>query len=217
MKSPSPAEIGFLIPRIGVEGGRGNMSFCDDLEEPPMLGTTFSATSHGLPEQYLRQCGSCCAGERESPGVDTALEFKMEVNEAVHGSSEVLPHNHGFSSDAQPQQQDSIDPTFRLADTEHQLALQHLQHRHQNETHHETPSSAIDQQSPSHPIQDKVKKKGSGQGPRLRKACDACSKRKVKVRSCACHLAGYLMSMPAVILNTLLLTRREPFLIPSRD
>ncbi|KAL8898065.1 MAG: hypothetical protein Q9192_002269 [Flavoplaca navasiana] len=116
----------------------------------------------------------------------------MEVNnEAVHESSEVLPQgvfqlknfNHGFSSDAQPQQQqqqDSIDPTFRLADTDHQSPPQHLQQRHHDESHHETPSTAIDQQSPDHPTPDKVKKKGSGQGPRLRKACDGCSKRKVK-------------------------------------
>ncbi|KAI4278818.1 MAG: hypothetical protein LQ337_000715 [Flavoplaca oasis] len=114
----------------------------------------------------------------------------MEVNEAVQDSSEVLPQtvfqlknfNHGFSSDAQPQQQqeDSIDPTFRLADTDHQSAPQHLQQRHHDESHHETPSTAIDQQSPGHPTPDKVKKKGSGQGPRLRKACDGCSKRKVK-------------------------------------
>ena len=131
----------------------------------------------------------------------------MEVNnEAVQESSEVLPQsvfqlknfNHGFSSDAQPQQQqeDSIDPTFRLADTDHQSPPQHQQHqqqqqRHHDESHHETLSAAVDQQSPGHPTPDKVKKKGSGQGPRLRKACDGCSKRKVKVRLRLSHLSCY--------------------------
>ncbi|KAL8852246.1 MAG: hypothetical protein Q9221_002848 [Calogaya cf. arnoldii] len=95
-------------------------------------------------------------------------------NDLGHESSEVLPH--GFSSDAQPQaqlhDQDSIDPTFRLqsAPTE-QSPLQQLQ-----QTHHESPSTPVVPQTP-----DKGKKKGgSGQGPRLRKACDGCSKRKVK-------------------------------------
>ncbi|KAL8755358.1 MAG: hypothetical protein Q9199_003708 [Rusavskia elegans] len=102
----------------------------------------------------------------------------MEMNNDLgHESSEVLPH--GFSSDAQPHQvehhQDSIDPTFRLSAANDPSPLQHLQ-----QTHHETPSTAIGLHSPGHQSPDKVKKKGSGQGPRLRKACDACSKRKVK-------------------------------------
>ncbi|KAL8917593.1 MAG: hypothetical protein Q9172_005777 [Xanthocarpia lactea] len=109
-------------------------------------------------------------------GVDTQL--MMEINaaqalsQAEHESSEVLPH--GFSSDSL-QQQDSIDPSFRIPATHVQSPVQQLRRNLEegfsgNNNHH-----SPDRQSP-----DKVKKKGGGQGPRLRKACDACSKRKVK-------------------------------------
>lgn len=146
---------------------------------------------------YLRHRGSPCAKEREELKAGTSTEFRMEMNNDLgHESSEVLPH--GFSSDAQPHQvehhQDSIDPTFRLSAANDPSPLQHLQ-----QTHHEAPSTAIGHQSPGHQSPDKVKKKGSGQGPRLRKACDACSKRKVKVCSSHRHPAGLLMYMPVVV------------------
>ncbi|CAO1602942.1 hypothetical protein XANCAGTX0491_006538 [Xanthoria calcicola] len=103
----------------------------------------------------------------------------MEMNNDLgHGSSEVLPP--GFSSDAQPplveHNQDSIDPTFRLSAANDQSpSQQHLQ-----QTSHDTPATTIHHQSPGRQPAEKAKKKGSGQGPRLRKACDGCSRRKVK-------------------------------------
>lgn len=126
---------------------------------------------------HLRSRGSPCARNKEP-----LRAIRMEMNNDLgHGSSEVLPP--GFSSDAQPHQvehnQDSIDPTFRLsAATDQSPSQQHLQ-----QTSHDTPATTIHQQSPGRQPAEKAKKKGSGQGPRLRKACDGCSRRKVKVCS----------------------------------
>lgn len=157
----------------------------DDLDE--MLGITFRSTPCALPEHYLRHQDSRCATKREPLDADTQL--MMEINaaqalsQAEHESSEVLPH--GFSSDSL-QQQDSIDPSFRIPATHVQSPVQQLRRNLEegfsgNNGHH-----SPDRQSP-----DKVKKKGGGQGPRLRKACDACSKRKVKVRYPTAFLWAY--------------------------
>ncbi|KAL8674654.1 MAG: hypothetical protein Q9168_000962 [Polycauliona sp. 1 TL-2023] len=139
--------------------------------EPPKLGTPSLSTSCLLPEHYLRHRGRRFENGTGPLRVDTnpisGLGFEMEMNDAPP---------HGFSSDPiRELNHDSIDPTFRLPAIDDHSALQQL-----SQAPHDTPSSANLDQPSDRLSPDKSKKKGSGQGPRLRKACDACSKRKVK-------------------------------------
>ncbi|KAL8800408.1 MAG: hypothetical protein Q9182_005210 [Xanthomendoza sp. 2 TL-2023] len=85
------------------------------------------------------------------------------------GNTSVYPPH---PSDIPAQHQtDLIDPSFRVPPPNEQSPI--LQQPQQTQDDH--PQSLHD-----HPSPDTGKKKG-GQGPRLRKACDACSKRKVKI------------------------------------
>ncbi|KAL8775055.1 MAG: hypothetical protein Q9209_000534 [Squamulea sp. 1 TL-2023] len=133
-----------------------------------MLGATFRSTLYVPLEHHFHHQIGRSATKSESFEADS--RFMMELNTAqalgpnlTENLNEVLPH--GFSSD-------SIDPSFRSPVTNDHSQLQHV--------HHERSPSANSHQTPNQQSQDKVKKKGGGQGPRLRKACDACSKRKVK-------------------------------------
>ncbi|KAL8686940.1 MAG: hypothetical protein Q9224_005296, partial [Gallowayella concinna] len=85
------------------------------------------------------------------------------------GNTSVYPHPSDIP--AQDHHTDLIDPSFRIPPPNHQSPV--LQQPQQN-SQDEQPLSIQGHRSP-----DTGKKKG-GQGPRLRKACDACSKRKVK-------------------------------------
>lgn len=108
--------------------------------------------------------------------LNVELELMMEVNESHTLSQsgpgpEVLPSGSTSVAHALPQfTPEAIDPSFRVpVATDQKPVLQ--------------PQEASDLRSPSADGQRpprKISKKGA-QGPRLRKACDSCSKRKVKV------------------------------------
>ncbi|KAL8783110.1 MAG: hypothetical protein Q9213_004867 [Squamulea squamosa] len=137
-----------------------------------MLGATFRSTPCVPLEHHLGHQIDQSATKSDLFEAESRLMMELNTAQALgpnlsENLNEVLPH--GFSSD-------SIDPSFRSPGTNNDHSqLQQLQ-----QLHHERPQSANGHQSPDLLSPDKTKKKGGGQGPRLRKACDACSKRKVK-------------------------------------